>query len=99
MRVRLCSIQLTEVPAVMGIWISKTMILAVKEEVKGMMAPGRQRTLPIFSDIGSTPVRVRLTFDPEPVHGRISPSLSITESHEPLVPILYDTTHSTYVSQ
>lgn len=67
----------TEVPAVMGIWMSKTMILAVNDDVRGTISPGRQSTLPMFSEIGSTPVRVRLTFEPAPAHRRPSPSLSI----------------------
>ncbi len=66
-------------PAVMGICISKTMIFAVNIEVKGTILLGRQRTLPIFNDMGSTPVSVRFTFEPAPAHGRFSPSLSITE--------------------
>lgn len=71
--------ELTDVPPVIGICMSNTIIFAVNVEVKGTIFPGRQRTVPMFNDMGSTPVRVRFTFEPALAHGRLSPSLSMTK--------------------
>lgn len=71
---------LTEAPAVMGTWMSNTIILAVNVDDRGTTWLGRHSTLPIFNDTGSTPVRVRFTLEPAPAQGRPSPSLSIAKS-------------------
>ena len=73
----LAEIVLADVPAVMGIWMSNTIIFAVNDDTKGTICPGRQSTLPMLSEMGSTPVSVRFTLEPAPAHGRLSPSLSI----------------------
>lgn len=67
----------TEAPAVMGICISKTMILAVNNAASGTNSVVGQSTLPILKFIGSMAVRLRVTFEPDAAHGTNASSSSI----------------------
>ena len=62
---------------VSGKSISKTIMRAVKEVVRGTKSVGGQRTEPMFSWMGSTFVRYSVAFDPAAAHGTVSSSTSI----------------------
>lgn len=69
----------TDVPAVIGTWISKTMMRAVKLVTKGTTSVGGHNTLPMVICLGSTAVRCKVMFDPAAAHSSLSSSDSIAE--------------------
>jgi len=71
--------KITEVPAVMGTSISKTIILAVNCFARGTTSDSEQSTLPMLRFTGSTDVKVRTTFEPEAAHGTDASSISMAD--------------------
>lgn len=68
----------TDVPAVIGIVISNTMILAVNVVASGTINVGGHNILPTFKWIGSTPVMYKVTVCPAAAQGILFPSDEIT---------------------
>jgi hypothetical protein len=71
------TLSFTDAPAVMGISISKTMILAVNNVANGTKSVGGQSTLPMPRVTGFMAVRLRVTFDPDAAQGTNVSSSSI----------------------
>jgi hypothetical protein len=69
---------LTDVPAKMGTWMSKTMIRAVKADTSAMGFVSGHSTLPTSRWIGSIAVRYRVTLDPAAAHCTLSASASVS---------------------
>ncbi len=72
---------LTDVPARMGTWMSKTMIRAVKADASATGSVGGHSTFPTSRWMGSIAVRYRVTLDPAAAHCTLSVSVSIAASH------------------
>ena len=67
----------TDVPAVIGTWMSKTMILALKVVMRGITSLGGHSTLPMLICRGSMAVRCKVTFEPAAAHSSFSSSDSM----------------------
>ena len=72
----------TDAPAVIGIVISNTMILAVNFVASGTIDVGGHSMLPTFKWIGSTAVMYMVTVCPAAAQGILSPSYEITVTQE-----------------
>lgn len=70
--------QRTDVPVVIGSWISNTMIRAVKTVANGTTSDGGHRTLPMLRWIGSMQVRYSVALVPAAAQGTLFSSTSIT---------------------
>lgn len=68
---------LTEVPARIGTWMSKTMIRAVKADASSTGWVCGHSTLPVSRWMGSIAVRYSVRLDPAAAHGTLSVSVSI----------------------
>lgn len=71
----------TDAPAVIGTWISKTMIRAVKTVASGTRFVGEHRTLPMLRLTGSTSIKLRVTLKPAAAQGAYSSSISIAKRY------------------
>jgi hypothetical protein len=71
-------LSLTDVPAKIGTWISKTIIRAVKADASAMGFVGGHSTLPTSRWMGSIAVRYKVTFDPAAAHCTLSASVSVS---------------------
>lgn len=69
----------TEVPLVIGTWISKMMIRALNTVASGTRFPGEHRTLPILRWMGSIDVKYKVTLEPAAAHDTLLSSILIAE--------------------
>jgi len=65
----------TEVPFVIGTWISKMMILAMNTVASGTRFPGEHRTLPMLRWMGSMDVKYKVALEPAAAHDTLFSSM------------------------